>query len=49
MLDGHVLLECVPVLVGAVTLLTYKMQFTSMVKQIPEGIEYHTRAKYIII
>ena len=32
MFDGHVLLECVPVLVGTVTLLTYKMQFTAMVK-----------------
>ena len=49
MLDDHVLLECVPVLVGTVTLLTYKMQFMAMVKQIPEGIEYHTRAKYTII
>ena len=49
MFTAHVLLECVPVLVGIVTLLTYKMQFTTMVKQIPEGIEYQTGAKYTII
>ena len=49
MFGGYVLLECVAVLVSTVTLMTYKMKFTTMVKQILDGIEYQAGAKYTII
>ena len=49
MFGDHVLLEWLLFVVRTVTLMTYKVVFLAMWKQIPECVKYSTGAKYTII
>ena len=47
--DGHVLFQCIPVLVCTVALVAHKVVFLTMREQFPDCLEQNIRAKYTII
>ena len=46
---GHVLFQCIPVLVCTVALVAHKVLFLTMREQFPDCVEQNIRAKYTII
>ena len=49
MFGGHVLFQCVPVLVCTVALVAHKVVFLTMREQLLDCVEQNIRAKYTII